>query len=281
MAKTEHAQYQYARDLQGLPLLKASFRNQRFSRHVHEGYCIGLIENGAQKFFRSGANHIASENCVILVNPDQIHDGQTATEKGWKYRAIYPTPQLVDSVVKQISPNSKGTLSFSQPVVTDPCIAVILRNLYETLEFSDNTLERETIFYHALANLLKRHGELKIPHLKYSQQCHHVEVIKDYINTYSEKNISTYELSRLVDLNPFYLTRLFQKQIGMPPHAYQIQLRLRRAKQKLSNGSSLLHTALECGFSDQSHLTRHFKKWLGVTPGQFRAQTHGVSCECF
>ena len=97
----EKAHYQFIPELNDLPYLKAQFKNQCFSRHVHEGYCIGVIEEGAQRFYRSGGNHIASENCIILVNADQVHDGQTATDNGWRYKAVYPTGDMFNEVIRE------------------------------------------------------------------------------------------------------------------------------------------------------------------------------------
>ena len=100
-AVKEQANYRFVTELGGLPVLNAQFKNQCFSRHVHEGYCIGVIEQGAQRFYRSGGNHIASENCIILVNADQVHDGQTATEGGWRYKAIYPLDTMLSDIVSE------------------------------------------------------------------------------------------------------------------------------------------------------------------------------------
>ncbi|MNW06617.1 transcriptional activator FtrA [compost metagenome] len=55
----------------------------------------------------------------------------------------------------------------------------------------------------------------------------------------------------------------------MPPHAYQIQARLRKGRQLLKAGNGVLETALACGFHDQSHFHRHFRKSIGVTPGDY------------
>ncbi|MDF5029677.1 helix-turn-helix transcriptional regulator, partial [Vibrio parahaemolyticus] len=74
---------------------------------------------------------------------------------------------------------------------------------------------------------------------------------------------------KLSGLSPFHLLREFQKQFGFPPHAYQIQQRLRMAKKLLKMGQKISDVAQECGFHDQSHLHRHFKKAMGVTPGQY------------
>lgn len=270
MAHTEVARYKYAQDLQGLPLLSASFRHQNFSRHVHEGYCIGVIEDGAQRFFRSGANHIASEDCIILVNPDQVHDGHAASENGWKYRAMYPLPSLVEWVRRELTDKSHEIAGFSDPVVSDRYMAARLRRLFSVLDKSDNSLQREGLFLDVMSELLKRHGQGKVVMPDVGNEPLAVNLMKEFLDGYFADNISSEHLSQLTGLNPFYLNRLFQKHVGIPPHAYQIQRRLRRAKTLLEDGESIAAAAAMSGFSDQSHLTRHFRKWLGVTPGHFQ-----------
>lgn len=90
----EQARFIHAADVGGLELLQATYERQRFSRHSHEGYTIGVIECGAQRFFRNGSNHVASQDCLIIVNADEVHDGRAASEGGWSYQAIYPLPAV-------------------------------------------------------------------------------------------------------------------------------------------------------------------------------------------
>ena len=212
----ETADYYYAHDLGGLPLLNASYEQQNFSKHVHEGYCIGVIDQGAQRFFHNGAEHVAPQHGIILVNPDQVHDGCADNESGWKYRAIYPMPGLIKNVQYQLSSKNTGTALFNQSVVNDFLLANQLRHLFYLLQYSANTLAREITFMTFISNLLQR-------------------------------------------------------------HAYQIQRRLFHAKKMILAGNTLLDTTLTCGFNDQSHLNRHFKRWLGISPGKFQPNTKNRS----
>ena len=93
----EQADYLHVRELGGLELLKAHYHQTQFSKHTHEGYCIGVIEEGAQSF-RTGQLHVAPKGDIILVNADEIHTGSSAVESGWRYRAIYPTPEMLAEV---------------------------------------------------------------------------------------------------------------------------------------------------------------------------------------
>ncbi len=104
----DQADFRIANVCDGIELLKAQYFRQTFSKHIHEGYTIGVIEQGAQQFYRSGVNHIADENSIILVNADQVHTGQSATSYGWAYRAIYPLPEQFATVCQDVFEN-RGT----------------------------------------------------------------------------------------------------------------------------------------------------------------------------
>jgi AraC-like DNA-binding protein len=77
------------------------------------------------------------------------------------------------------------------------------------------------------------------------------------------------ELARAAGASPFHLVRIFRKELGLPPHAYINQVRIRHAKDLLDAGVSLAAAAVSVGFSDQSHFGRHFKRTVGVSPARF------------
>jgi len=94
-----------------------------------------------------------------------------------------------------------------------------------------------------------------------------------YIHTNYSRDLSLNDLAEAVHLSPFHLARLFKEALGVSPHQYLIQVRVNSARSLLSAGSgerSLAEVASAVGFADQSHLTRHFKRILGITPKQFR-----------
>ncbi len=88
----ESAKFQVADELGGIELLDAQYETQNFSRHSHEGYTVGVIERGAQRFYRTGGNHVAPQDSIILVNADEVHTGHSAVEGGWAYKAMYRYP---------------------------------------------------------------------------------------------------------------------------------------------------------------------------------------------
>ncbi len=158
----EVAHFQIASELGGLELLDAKYEKQNFSRHSHEGYTIGVIEKGAQRFFRTGGNHIAPQDSIILVNADEVHNGHSATEGGWEYKAMYPVPEQFQRLSEELNAPNIAIPYFPQPVVYDPELAMQLRLVFDTLANSDNRLLRETLVYGTLIKLAAKHSTHRI-----------------------------------------------------------------------------------------------------------------------
>ena len=98
---------------------------------------------------------------------------------------------------------------------------------------------------------------------------------RQYLDAHIGDNVSLMSLAVVVGLSPFHLCRVFKDAVGLTPHAYQDQLRVRRAKQLLTEQVPIAQAAVEVGFYDQAHLTRHFKRVVGITPGRYVAARRG------
>lgn len=266
---TETANFQLAKELGGLELLDAKYKHQNFSRHSHEGFTIGVIEKGAQRFYRTGGNHVAPQDSIILVNADEVHNGHSATDHGWEYKAMYPLPEQFSALTENAGSSGLGIPYFPEPVVYDPEMAQQLRLVFDTLTHSDNRLLRETLVYGSLVKLICRHGKRRVDEPPVSRSQKQLLLVKEFLDDFPQADVSLEDLAKLAGLSPYYLVRTFQKAFGFPPHAYQIQSRLRCARSLLRRGHSISDAAQEAGFHDQSHLHRHFKRAMGITPKQY------------
>ncbi|CAG9297427.1 AraC family transcriptional regulator [Celerinatantimonas diazotrophica] len=265
----ERARFQVADELGGIELLDAQYERQNFSRHSHEGYTIGVIERGAQCFYRTGSNHVAPQDAIILVNADEMHTGHSAVEGGWAYKAMYPLPEQFQAINQELGNASYGAPYFPNAVVYDPELANQFRLVFNTLAQSENRMLRETLVYASLVKLMLRYGKTPPKLVETSKSQQQLMRVKEFLDDYPQADVSLEELAKLANISPFHLVRAFQKQFGYPPHAYQIQTRLRYARKLLKAGRSISDTAQDCGFHDQSHFHRHFKKAMGITPKQY------------
>ncbi len=88
--------------LAGVELLSARYIDHRFAPHVHDGYVIGMIMAGAQRYRYRGAEHLAGSGTLVLINPDELHTGHKGTEDGWLYRAFYPDSGQMTSLLAEL-----------------------------------------------------------------------------------------------------------------------------------------------------------------------------------
>jgi AraC-like DNA-binding protein len=102
-----------------------------------------------------------------------------------------------------------------------------------------------------------------------SPPAHPVDVIRDYLQVHLADRVTLAELARATGLTDYAVLRGFRRATGIPPHRYLTQLRVRRAGELLRAGHSPVMVARAVGFADQSHLNRHFRRLVGVTPGTF------------
>lgn len=252
-----------------LEMLQATYVTHSFAPHTHEGYAIGVIESGAERFRYRGSSHIAPQGWVVAVNPGEMHTGEAAIERGWSYRMFYPDVSLVQ---RAASPDEARTLDvpfFSTPVIHDPMLAGMLSQLHLALATSPSALERESRLTWTFAQLVMRHADTRFIERPTRGGRSIVQHVRTYLEEHATENVSLDELASLVQLSPFHLLRVFRETMGLPPHSYLTQLRVTRAKRLIASSMPLAEVAGAVGFSDQSHLTRHFKAQVGVTPGQY------------
>lgn len=200
----EHADFIHLKELGGLELLKASYHHKQFSRHVHEGYCIGVIEEGAQSFFRTGQLHTAPKGDIILVNADEIHTGSSAVESGWRYRAIYPTPEMLQDISQDFFTVKNSAPWFPSAVVHDIGLAQQFILLFDLLEQKENTLLKESMYLSTLARLIQLYGRAKLSHAELPEAKRKVELVKDLLAAFPERDFSLTELANYVNLSPWH-----------------------------------------------------------------------------
>src|SRR5262249_53369445 len=108
----------------------------------------------------------------------------------------------------------------------------------------------------------------------YARHRRQAERARDYLAAAADREVTLQELADVVGVSRFHLLRLFRAEFGLPPHAWLMQHRLRRAAQLLLAGEAPAGVAAALGFADQSHLTRRFRALYGVTPGEYRQSNH-------
>ena len=140
---------------------------------------------------------------------------------------------------------------------------------HRALEAQASVLERESRLLWTLSRLILRYADDHPRPHPFAKEHMGIQRVRSYLEENYAQNIALAQLTSIAGLSPFHLLRSFRDQVGLPPHAYQIQTRIIRAKQLLAMGLSCVDTAMAVGFADQSHFTKHFKRIVGVPPGQY------------
>ena len=252
-----------------MDVLRDTMRVDRFARHAHETYTIGIVDDGAARLMCRREWYDATPGCIIVLRPEEAHAGELVTDHGWLHRMFYLSPSIVEAATEgMLAPDEQ--LYFTRSVVhDDPALEREFRALHTLMLAQDEATACEQQLLLLLRTLARRHGSgRKDVKLECSRGAA-VRSARDYLHASFREPVSLATLARISGLSPFHLIRVFGEAMGMPPHLYLKQLRIRHAHALLQRGVPATTVAYECGFSDQAHLTRSYKNMFGITPGTY------------
>ncbi len=250
-------------ELGGIHLLSGRYFDYSFAPHSHDAFVVAVV-SGRMRVALRGSHYESSRDELAILRPGVVHSGDS--DGAWVIRSMDIEPTSLERVVMQMG-IANGMPEFPSAPVRDPALVELFVRTHRIMETSRDPIERESSLLEMLAELVARHGR-RSPTLPAGREPRAVWHAQEYLRANSSRNVSLQTLSEVVGLSPYYLTRAFHRQVGMPPHAYLLQLRIARAKKLLAVGVPIAQVALDCGFADQSHLYRHFKRIVGVPPGR-------------
>lgn len=265
----EQAHLFTSRRFGGLECLAATFRTHAYAPHAHDTYAIGTILSGCEIWHARGRTLQAGPGDIVLNHPLDVHDG-APSEGGYRYRMTYPSVELMQELAGSLSGSDIiGTPFFPEPVVQDAEGAALFATAHRLLEEGHDAMAGEEALLRAFAAMLARHAELGVRAV--GRECGPVNQARALFEARHDEDLSLAEIGALVGLPRHHLIRAFRRETGLTPHAYLVDVRVRRARDRLRRGEAPGTVAAATGFSDQAHLTRAFKARYGVTPGVFRA----------
>ncbi len=270
---TEHARYWQHGAVPGVDLLRARFVTHRYGRHAHETYTVAVIESGVEEFDYGGTLLRAGAGAVALLNPEVVHTGQAGVPGGWSYRVLYPAVSLMAGIARDLGAPG-GTPMFPETLIDDARSARLLRAAHLAAEHGDR-LASSSLLRTALAGILSAHASLAgagDPPPRPRNSAAVIRAVQDALADRIADPPTLDELAAAAGMSPFALLRAFRDATGLPPHAYLNQLRVRLARRLLDAGLPPADVAAEAGFADQPHLTRHFKRVVGVPPGAYQRE---------
>jgi AraC-like DNA-binding protein len=248
----------------GLQRLTARFGGHAYDLHRHETYAVGLTLWGAQSFHYRGSLRTSRGGQVMVIHPDEAHDGHAGVDQGFAYRMLYVDPAAVSAALDGANPPF-----VPEVVADDPALADLLREAFADFPQPLEPLAQDALIGR-LAELLATRGDGVKPRPgRTARQA--VARAREFLTTEAHRTVSSEELEKVSGLDRFALARHFRAAYGTSPHRFQVGRRLARAQDLIRRGTPLSEVAAATGFADQSHLTRHFAARFGLTPGRWAA----------
>jgi AraC-like DNA-binding protein len=256
----------------GVQLLQAWFAGHGFDKHRHDTYAIGLTDVGVQAFDYRGVAEMSTPGKVVVLHPDETHDGRAGSPDGFGYRIIYVPPARIHEAARAIL-GRPCALPFAREAVTsNEALAVTITTAFrlgpEPLASDGLILRLAEALLDADPSCVRAAAPIRIDGGAVTRA-------RQFLDAETTRVIRSAELEEITGLTRYDLARQFRSAFGTSPYRYSLMRRLDCARAQLRGNRSLADVALAAGFADQAHLSRMFKSAFGVTPARYRALEAG------
>jgi AraC-like DNA-binding protein len=238
---------------------------------MHDFYAVSLNYGGRGAFHCRHALRDAVPGTCNLIAPGELHTGHATSGDGWIYRNLYIDAHLMTALLHDLDWQNPLEVKFKLPLVNDDVLAGRLAFAFASLKEANSLLQNESLLLSVVARLATDHFVQRQSLRELGREPAAVRRIREWLDAHPEQNVSVHSLADIAGLSPYYLVRVFHKYVGVPPHQYQKNVRVLKARKLLAAGETISEVAYRAGFCDQSHLNRCFKTTLGVTPGKYAA----------
>jgi AraC-like DNA-binding protein len=233
----------------GVTLKTASFGPQKFPTHFHEGFSVGVVTRGVEALDVNDERLLLVPETLLVLRPGELHAHCSGSQRGWEYRCLYVSPDAVRAVGRTSRARARRALA-------DVSLARQLLGLFEA-DVPEATFRR-------LLEQLAGRG--LFAEVSSRMPCTALNEAAAFIRDRAEEPLRLDDIAMQFSYRPRAFARAFANVYGLTPHAFQLVHRLNRALELLIAGMPVADTAAECGFYDQSHLNRFFRRFFGVAP---------------
>jgi AraC-like DNA-binding protein len=255
-----------SRPVAGVELLSAWLAGDAYQKHRHDTYAIGVTVSGVQVFDYRGAEHASTPGHVVVLYPDEVHDGRAGTAAGFGYRIVYVDPSVLAEAIRGV-----GGRPYPLPFVRDPvsASAPLARAIDAAFGAPPEPLALDTLLVDLARGLLATAGTA----LSSSRRVDVAAMARarQLLDAAGTRVVHSRELEKVTGLRRYDVARQFRVLYGTSPHRYALRRRLDVAREALHRGRPLVEIAADTGFADQAHFTRAFRAAFGLTPARYRA----------
>lgn len=247
----------------GLEILRATLAGTAFEPHRHDTYGIGLTEHGVQRFTYRGSVETSIPGKVVVLHPDEVHDGRAGTGGSFGYLIVYVHPGRIADALEAIAGRATPLPFVRDAVASYPRLA---KAISAAVRADLEPLAIDSAVSQLAEALAAESGATQLPRVRLDAVA--VQRGRHFLDA-TQRVVRGEELERITGLNRYDFARQFRFRYGTSPYRYSLMRRLDHARDRLTAGAVIADAALAGGFADQAHFTRWFKAAYGMTPGRF------------
>ncbi|WNS44643.1 AraC family transcriptional regulator [Paenibacillus sp. MMS20-IR301] len=241
--------------------LSATMADFTYKKHCHEEYALGVTLRGIQQYHLGGSLHSSHRNGVMLFNPQQYHDGSSYDRAGIDYVMLYIKPEMFTEVL------GGHELRFTTPIVYDSRLARCILSLNRAVQNgADDALCTELLLQ--LAAEAARTDIAADPRTDNT----FIRRAKEMMYCSLDQVLKLDDLAQEFSLSKYQFIREFKAHTGISPYQFFLNCKVEHARQSIEKTRDIYAAVADCGFTDLTHLNRHFKSMFGVTPYEYIAQ---------
>jgi len=251
--------------LPGIEVMSAQQSTHRW-RIYHEHYAVCTCDTAAANWRYRHNSQFLDNKDFMLMEPGESH----FTYRVYKpsdFQVLFLEPEVVARFAIEAELPANPHLRMAQDNNRE--LFQACRELASAIENEATILEQQSHLTACVQILLTRYAERRLPSPKAIGTHYAISKVAEYLRAHFDKPVMLDELCVVAGLSRFHLLHMFKKKYNVPPHAYQILLRVARACALLRRGLPLSSIAFSVGFADQSHFTRHFRQVMCTTPARY------------
>lgn len=246
--------------------LEAYRFHRSFPKHFHDYYVIGYVEGGQGGLVCRDVEYRLKKGGIIIYNPGDTHscaDSGAALD----YWGLHIPKETMRNLAGELT-GQRTLPGFAQNVLFDEEAAWNYRCLHQQVMGASREFDREERLLLLVSRLLRLCGQPFERTAPPSGEA--VERASAFMKRHYEERITLDRLSVAAGLSKSALLRAFARERGVTPYRYLESIRIGEAKKLLEQGVPPAEAALRTGFSDQSHFTHYFSRFIGLGPGAYR-----------
>ena len=240
---------------------------QPFPNHFHEYYVIGFIEDGQRVLSCRNQEYTITKGNILLFNPGDNHACVQSDDGTLDYRGFNIAKEVMLDLAEEVT-GKRELPGFSKTVIFDEEVTCYLHPLHELVMKGSCEFGKEENMLLLMSLLIQRYGH---PSPSCIPECREeIEKACNFMEQHFADRIYLDQICRYAGLSKSTLLRAFTKSKGVTPYSYLENIRIGKAKKLLEQGVPPIEAAMQTCFSDQSHFTNYFNRFIGLAPGLYR-----------